>query len=75
MSKPSNKAVHLGSRFHAEPGETKGHLWDVYTTHEVGENDRIHVGQLWKAAVDAWAFVEKEQAASGHPFLRRTKPR
>jgi hypothetical protein len=47
--------IPLGPHFHAQAGLTHGHLHDVYTTRDVGENRRIHVGQLSKAAVLAWA--------------------
>ncbi|SFJ68472.1 hypothetical protein [Methylobacterium brachiatum] len=59
------KRIPLSPGFHAEPGETPGHLHDVYTTvPPLGDNRRIHVGTLSKAAVDAWAAVEQGRVAA-----------
>lgn len=56
------KRITLCPGFHAEPGETPGHLHDVYTTEPpLGGNRRVHVGTLSKAAVEAWAAVNKER--------------
>jgi hypothetical protein len=68
--------IPLSPGFHAEPGETPGHLHDVYTTvPPVGENRRIHVGTLSKAAVEAWAKADNERvAALGRLAGARSKP-
>lgn len=48
--------IPLTPGYHAEPGPTRGDLHDVYTTiPPLGGNDRLHCGELTKAAVDAWA--------------------
>lgn len=47
------KRIPLGPDYHAEPGETKGHQHDVYTTKgELYGYTRIHVGTLMKSAVE-----------------------
>jgi uncharacterized protein YceH (UPF0502 family) len=57
--------IELSSGFHAEPGATLGHLHDVYSP--PGETQtRYHVGQLSKAAVEAWA-------AAAEPRVTTTK--
>lgn len=49
------KRIILSDYHHAEAGETKGHLHDVYTTYNLPEgSERIWVGQLTKAAVQDW---------------------
>ena len=59
--------IPLSPGYHAEPGETRGHLHDVYTTREpLGGNRRIHVGTLTKDAVEAWRDeAEKHDRAVG----------
>lgn len=48
--------IKLGRWFHAQAGDTPGHLHDVYTTKPpLAGQPRIHVGTLTKAAVEAWA--------------------
>lgn len=50
-----SKRIILSDYHHAEPGETKHHMHDVYTTWDLPEGaDRIWVGQLTKAAVQDW---------------------
>lgn len=71
----ANRRIPLSPGFHAEPGETPGHLHDVYTTAPplVG-NQRVHVGTLSKAAVEAWAKADNERvAALGRLAGARTK--
>lgn len=64
----------LGAHFHAEPGETPGHLHDVYTTKPpLGGNDRIHVGQLTEAAVQAWRKAAQGAGATLRPFTRELR--
>lgn len=47
------KRIEIAPGFHAEPGETPGHLWNVYTTlGELYGYKRIHVGTLMKSAVE-----------------------
>ncbi|WP_342163015.1 hypothetical protein [Methylobacterium sp. SD21] len=56
------KRIRLCEAFHAEAGETPGHLHDVYTTAPpLHGNRRLHVGTLSRAAVEAWAAVERER--------------
>lgn len=55
-----DKRIPLTPGYHAEPGATKGHQHDVYTTlGELHGYKRIHVGTLMKEAVDAWAETAK----------------
>lgn len=56
-AKPKRKRrIPLSPGFHAQTGETKGHLHEVYTTlGELHGWKRIHVGSLMKEAVEAWA--------------------
>lgn len=59
------KRTPLGPDYHAEPGETKGHQHDVYTTKgELHGYTRIHVGTLMKNAVEdlAKALAQGEEA-------------
>lgn len=54
--------IPLSPGFHAQPGETPGHLHDIYTAvPPLGGNRRVHVGTLSKAAVEAWAIAENER--------------
>lgn len=73
---PKSKRVPLSPGFHAEPGETPGHLHDVYTTvPPLGGNRRVWVGELTKAAVEAWAKADNERvAALGRLAGARSKP-
>ncbi|TXN22081.1 hypothetical protein [Methylobacterium sp. WL19] len=76
------KRIPLGPDYHAEPGETKGHQHDVYTTKgELHGYTRIHVGTLMKSAVEdlavtaAWATDEqtKRHAAEEKLLAARSK--
>jgi hypothetical protein len=76
------KRIPLGPDYHAEPGETKGHQHDVYTTKgELHGYTRIHVGTLMKSAVEdlaataAWATGEqvKRHAAEEKLLAARSK--
>ena len=63
----TRKRIPLGPDYHAEPGETKGHQHDVYTTKgELFGYERIHVGTLMKSADEDLATV----IASGAPRIR-----
>ena len=60
----SKRRIPLSPGFHAEPGETKGHQYDVYTTiPPLCGWKRIHVGTLMKQAVKAWAKSAKDARA------------
>lgn len=51
----AKKRIPLSPGYHAQTGETRGHLHEVYTTlgHLHGY-ERLHVGSLTKDAVLAW---------------------
>jgi hypothetical protein len=51
----AKKRIPLSPGYHAQTGETRGHLHEVYTTlgHLHGYK-RLHVGSLTKEAVLAW---------------------
>lgn len=70
------KRIHLSQGYHAEPGETPGHLHDVYTTiPPLGGNKRVHVGTLSKAAVEAWAALDTERVGLlGRLNVHRSSP-
>lgn len=60
MAAPRER-IPLSHGFHAEPGPTPGHLHEVYTTAgPLGGNERVHVGDLSKAAVEAWASAARK---------------
>lgn len=59
------RRIPLGPDYHAEPGETKGHQHDVYTTKgELHGYTRIHVGTLMKSAVEDLARLTANAAPS-----------
>jgi hypothetical protein len=66
LSKPR---IVLSPDYHAEAGQTKGHLHDIYTTLDVGENSRIWVGQLAADAVEAWRKAEAGRVADAESDL------
>jgi len=62
----AKKRIPLGPNFHAEPGETKGHQHDVYTTAgELHGLQRLHMGTLMKRAVEGLATALAEAEARG----------
>ncbi|GMA73617.1 hypothetical protein GCM10025880_01220 [Methylorubrum aminovorans] len=71
-----SKRIHLCNGYHAEPGETPGHLHDVYATiPPLGGNKRVHVGTLSKAAVEAWAALDTERVGLlGRLNVHRASP-
>ena len=57
------RRIPLSPGFHAQTGETKGHLHEVYTTlGKLYGYQRIHVGSLMKEAVEAWARTARAAA-------------
>ena len=66
------KRIELSGGCYAVPGETPGHLHDVYRYKPGGHisgHESFHVGQLSKAAVEAWA-----EAAESHQTLNYRTP-
>lgn len=58
--RPCGPRIELSAGFHAEPGATPGHQHDVYATRGIPKGmERLHVGNLTKAAVEAWAAAQK----------------
>ncbi len=61
----SGKRIPLSPGYHAEPGETRGHQHDVYTTiPPLHGNKRLHVGTLMKDAVEAWRMAALSRSRS-----------